>query len=385
MELERSGPSGLTVVLEDGARSVVSGAQINTYAPGANDYSGVWGYWTEASLHRDASVLYVHVVEVTEHEGGIDRRTAGSFRSVDSGKTWSRENAAVEPGPAVATLSTAQSELPVVGDYRLIRRLGRGCLGELQQAFDPNTEAVALRILRSPEDAEVRARVAALAQRLPYLRHPNLVPVHAISTLADGRILVTSEYFASKRTLESVLEEGPIESSRARDIACAMLAGLEALHGAGLVHGDVQPRNVFFAGAHWEPPRPPMLADAGLLIALDGGVRTHGSVRTEIAYLPSESLGTLAIDSSTDVYGVGACLYEMLARRRPFEAPSKFALATAIAMQQPPALTTFTSAPQALTAIVERAMSKDRAARYPSAAAMREALEASDLGRAPQP
>ena len=372
MRLEREGPQGLAVVDDNGWRSSITGASVRSYEIAMFDYSGERARWSEASLHADGDQLLVHVVKVIDHEGGVDRDTTGIYRSADGGRTWTsvRAEAWTSTAPAIAKLSTHTDDLERVGNYRLIRRIGAGSLGELHEASDANGASVAVRFLNGAGDAGVRARVEALAQKLPQVRHPNVVAVREILFVPDGRIAIATDL--TEGTLEKALVGGRgFAPARAASLASNMLAGLEALHAVGVVHGDLRPANVFLVKAA-TVPWPAGLADAGLLDALEDPRGTRGTGRKERAYLPPEALRMpFSPDVLTDIYGVGACLYEMLRGERAF-AGSWPMVAMEIVTKEPPPLPP--SIPPALAAVVARAMSKSPAARYPTAAAMREAL-----------
>lgn len=375
--LDREGRSGLAIVFPGGDRAIVTAEGIHTFMGGTGDWSGIRGTWSEASLHREKDALVVRIVDVTDHEGATERITARLFRSVDGGRTWRDEPTTGEPSrePPIATLSTALDALPVVGRLRLVRRLGEGALGEVHEALD-DSGAVAARFLRGHEDDGVRTAAAELAEKLPRIRHRNLVPVHTIETLPDGRILVVADL--AQHSLADVVAKAAVSATRACEIAHAMLSGLEALHAAGVVHGTVSPSAVFYAGDPRFMSRPPALADAGLGIVVGRAAPStkSGPWRTQL-HLSPEAYRRAELDVRTDVYGVGLCLYEMLAGEHPFAfaASSPLELALAILQKEPPPLPSSTRAPEALVAIVERAMAKDPARRFQSAREMREALQ----------
>jgi serine/threonine-protein kinase len=374
MRLEREGAHGLAVVDEGGARSIVTGAAVFTCRDAPPDWSGDRARWSEASLRLEGDELVVRVIDVTDHEVGTDRRSVSVFRSSDRGRTWTRDDGKPDSdAPVVASLSTHWSALERVGDYRLIRRLGEGSLGVLYEALASNGDVIALRLLEGAGDVAVRARVDALGDRLARVRHPNVVTVRAIESIPTGPLLVAND-LSSEGTLEEALARSRrgFAPERAVGIASDMLAGLDALHAAGVVHGDVRPANVFFVSSP-HVPLPVALADAALLVALDDPRGTKGTARMEHAYLAPEALKKhVAPDVLADTYGVGACLYEMLSGQRPFTGPNTIAVAYEIVTKDPAPLT---STPPALAALVARAMAKDPAARYQTAAAMRDALQ----------
>jgi serine/threonine protein kinase len=369
MHLEREGRSGLAVVIDDGERFITPTSDVRTYVGGANDWSGVRGTWTEATLHGDGdgAALLLYVVDVLDHDGGTERTTKSVHRSEDGGRHWATCSRPMPQGAPIATLSTGLRHLVRAGDFRLVRRLGGGALGDLYEAFDPQGELVALRFLRAHDDPSVRAAIAPLAEKLPHVRHRHLVGMRTIATLEDGRIVAASDLVDGACSLE----RASVTPERARTLAIAILEALDALHAAKVVHGDVEPANVLL-DRDW-----PRLADAGLGLALGdrrGMRRTRAAVRIDLAYSPPEALQRLALDERSDLYAVGACLYALLAGRPPFEAKSSVALGLAVLTEEPAPLLPSTSTPAGVAAVVTRALQKDPGKRFASAAEMRAAL-----------
>lgn len=367
MRLEREGATGLALAMPTGERWLVMSRGVQTYLSGANDWSGERGRWTEASLHREGASLVVRLVEIVDHEGGTDVHLEGLYRSDDEGRTWILDRGGAPPtSPAIAELSTDLARLERLGDFRIIRRLGEGSLGVLHEAFDADARRVAVRVLALREEPEARAALTTIGPRLIRAQHPHLLRVHAVTELPDGRWLVARDF-----AFGETLERAPVAPDRAAFVASAVLGALEALHAEGIVHGDVQPGAIFFDHGR------PSLADAALGLALGdrrGRRRTSRGVRIDLAYAPPELLERRPLDARSDVYAVGACLYEMLAGQAPFaSAQSSVALGVAVVTGAPLPLDTSKVSP-ALAAVVARAMQKRPEDRFPTAAAMRAAL-----------
>lgn len=175
-------------------------------------------------------------------------------------------------------------------------------------------------------------------------------------------------------TLADEVAAGPLGEQRCREVALQVLSALHAAHRAGIVHRDVKPANVLHG-----PGRSFKVADFGIA-SLVGSALTltaTGTVLGTPAYMAPERVAGHAGGPPSDLYSVGAMLYECLAGRRPFEADNPLALAAAIGASEPlPLLELRPGLAPDLAEVVGRAMAKDPALRFGSAAEMAHALGA---------
>jgi WD40 repeat protein len=201
----------------------------------------------------------------------------------------------------------APGEIP--GDrYRIHSLLGRGGMGEVWRAFDLKLRVdVALKALRR-ELLEDNHALELLRQEVRAAREvvsPNVCRVFDLEEL-DGQELVSMEYIDGTTLLEILRDRGPLELEEAREIASQFLAGLEAIHLAGLVHRDVKPENI-------------MLTRSGRVVVMDFGVAKRladeklGSVAGTPAYMAPEQIKGQQIDAQADVFSAGVVLAEMIA------------------------------------------------------------------------
>ena len=269
--------------------------------------------------------------------------------------------------------------------YRLGEVLGRGGMGVVHRATHVGLgREVALKIVPPGiGEASATIRFEREARNSARLAHPGCVRVLDVGTTPDGHRFLAMELLEGP-TLRERLGEGKLPARQAVAIAVALLDALDHAHARGVVHRDVKPENVLLvAGA-------PVLIDFGLSWALgDARVTRRGTTVGSPSYLaPERALGEDG-DHRADLYAVGVILYEMLAGRRPFAADTAIELAAMHAHHEPPLLPIAApGVPLALAAIVHRALAKAPDARYPSAAAMREALAAlviADGAPAPPP
>jgi serine/threonine protein kinase/Flp pilus assembly protein TadD len=294
---------------------------------------------------------------------------------------------------------------PSFGPYRPLRELGRGGQAVVYLAEDTRLHlrrTVALKVLRhhGPDVASTLQRFRREAEVASRLDHPAICPVYD-ADVARGMPYIAMRYVPG-RTLAEVLQrarenpegrgEEPGESPpsvarpevfdpRGRTGVPAVVAlveavarGLHAAHRAGVVHRDVKPGNIMVG-----PDGDPVILDFGLAAAEapDGALTKTGTVQGSPAYMSPEQIRAdpRRIDGRTDVYSLGATLFECLALERPFDAPTRSALYRKILDVPAPDLTTRNShVTRDLAAVVEKAMEKRPARRYSTALELAEDL-----------
>jgi serine/threonine protein kinase/pimeloyl-ACP methyl ester carboxylesterase len=265
----------------------------------------------------------------------------------------------------------------VVSSYRLVSRLGAGGMGEVYLAHDAKLDRpVALKFL-SPElmvDRDRLRRFHQEARAASSLNHPHIVVVHDFGEL-DGRPYLVTE-FVEGETLRQRLQRGPLAPRDVVDIGIQIAGALAAAHARGLVHRDIKPDNV-------------MVRPDGYVKVLDFGLaklatthrssdripsesRTHpGTVMGTPRYMSPEQARGLDLDARSDLWSLGVVLYEMIAGRPPFDGATPADAIAALLGTDPLALEGQAPHPNAeLSAIVTKALRKDRLERYADADAM---------------
>jgi serine/threonine-protein kinase len=278
----------------------------------------------------------------------------------------------------------------VAGRFRLGRLIGAGAQGRVVAAHDELLDRpVALKILQSAvPDAHARARFLREARAAAALVHPNVVTVFDIGAV-DGPLTGdgTTPYIAMELVdgpslAQVIAGRGPLPVADAVEVTRQVLAGLGAAHARGLLHRDVKPSNALLA-----PDGTVKLTDFGIATGTAGGLTLTqpGAVLGTVAYLAPERVAGEAATVASDLYAVGVVLHEMLAGSPPFTGDSAVAVALAHGTRTPPSLAGLRPevGPE-LDALVGRALAKDPAARFASAAEMDGALAVAVTG-APVP
>lgn len=273
------------------------------------------------------------------------------------------------------------------GRYRLVKPLARGGMAEVWEGVDDVlTRPIAVKLLHphlaTDEAFEERFRREAIAAAR--LAHPNVVATFDTGE-DDGTAFIVMELIRG-RTLRQVIADhgGSLPPWLAASIAIQIADALHHAHESGIVHRDVKPANVLVCDA--EPGSPPQVkvADFGIARAAtqDGADLTQpGALLGTAKYLSPEQVQGGEPDARSDVYALGVVLYECLTGRPPFMADTE--IATAMAHVHSDALKPRqirAGIPRSLEAVVNRAMAKDPADRYATAADLAGALRGIDLG-----
>jgi beta-lactam-binding protein with PASTA domain/tRNA A-37 threonylcarbamoyl transferase component Bud32 len=266
--------------------------------------------------------------------------------------------------------------------YRLIELLGQGGMATIYRARDSQLERdVAIKVLRAEygRDPDFSSRFRQEAQAAASLNHPNVVAVHDYGQDPVGPYIVME--LVDGEDLASVIRRtGALPPRQAARIAAEIARALSAAHARGFVHRDVKPGNVL-VGRDGRVK----VADFGIARAVaEAQMTLPGTTLGSVHYFsPEQARGEQATISS-DIYSLGIVLYELLTGRRPWEGDSAASIAMARLSGPVPSPSGVRSGvPPALDAIVQRALARDPSGRFPTAAAMADALDAFLADRAP--
>ncbi len=276
-------------------------------------------------------------------------------------------------------LSAAQV---IDGRYAVMHRLGVGGMAEVYLATDTALgREVAVKIL-SPAlaaDPSFVERFKREARAAAALNHPNVVAVYNWGEY-DGTYYIVMEYVPGENLRERLRREGALPEAAALVIAARVADALEAAHARGLVHRDVKPHNILLA-----PDGRVKVADFGIAWAAGAAQLTAtNAVMGTAHYLSPEQVLHRPVDGRSDLYSLGIVLFEMLTDALPFAGDTLVAVAMKQANEPAPSVHSLRPEISARTdAIVRTALAKDPAARFQTAAAMRDAIDAAHRALAP--
>ncbi len=275
-------------------------------------------------------------------------------------------------GERPAQLSPAAARDRWVGKtlshYEVIERLGEGGMGVVYRARDTRlARTVALKFIHPmlSAEAEAKSRFTQEARAASALDHPNICTIYEIDETPDGQLFIVMAYYAGE-TLADRLKRGPLSVAEALDMAVAIGSGLARAHEVGIVHRDLNPANVMLT----ERGEPKIL-DFGIA-KLEGGDQTRTGTRLgTAAYMSPEQARGEPVDRRTDIWALGAVLYEMLTGERAFHGGNETATIYAILNQQPGRIAGWRKdVPAGLEDVVRRALAKNSADRYAGIDAM---------------
>lgn len=270
-----------------------------------------------------------------------------------------------------------------VGDYEVVREIGRGGFGTVYEVVHPALGKRAAAKVLNRERAvrpDVIRRFLQEAQAGAKLEHPGIVDVFAYGQLPDGRPYFVMELLTGETLAELLDERGYLELAEALPILEGVAAALDAAHAHGIAHRDLKPANVFL-----DDRSGPKLLDFGVARLLDGG----GSPTTDDTaiigtphYMSPEQSRGRAVDTRTDLYALGVLCFRVLTGEHPFDADDPVGILVQHAAHAPPVPS---SVRHVLSPAVDRAvlamLEKDPAQRPSSArAAVRALTAASGVG-----
>ena len=269
---------------------------------------------------------------------------------------------------ATPTRVAADPKLPEkIGKYQIIREAGRGSTGTVYLSHDPYYgRDVAIKLYRETTgDDESEARIARKmffneAQMVGRLQHPNILPIFDAGE-ENGRYYVVMEHVHGARTLAAYCRPDnllPID-----EVVRILFSAARALHYAhtrGVVHRDLKPSNIMLT-----VDNDVRVIDFGIAVWRDGAISSIRGVAGSPSYMSPEQVKSEELGPATDVYALGAVMYELLTGRRPFKASNLAKLLHQIVFATaPPVHSLRVDVPEDLEEIVWRAMHKKPEDRY---------------------
>jgi eukaryotic-like serine/threonine-protein kinase len=247
--------------------------------------------------------------------------------------------------------------------YELLAVVGRGGMGEVFRAHDRHLRRdVAVKVLprHLVGDRGAEERLRREARTAAALGHPNVVAVHDAVETAEGGQAIVMELVDGPSLAEVLATEGRLDPDRALGIVAGIAEGLAAAHAAGLVHRDVKPSNVLLTA-----DGTPKVADFGIARSVDQTATQTGLVRGSAPYLAPEQARGDPVDARTDVYALGALLFELVTGRPPFTADEPLGIVHQHLHDAPPDPRALAPVGDALAGAMLRALAKDPDQRYP--------------------
>ena len=268
--------------------------------------------------------------------------------------------------------------------YTIEGEIGRGGMGVVYRARDERLQRrVAIKVL-PPELAfqqDIRERFTREAQTAARLSHPHIVPIHTVGE-GQGLVYFVMGFVDGESVAARIRRRGPLPVEEARRIMKETADALSAAHSVSVIHRDIKPDNILLEGTRGRV----MVTDFGIAKALSS---TSGATLTGIgvaigtpAFMsPEQAAGERNIDGRSDLYSLGVVTYQMLTGELPFSAPSVAGiLMKQITEPAPDLRRKRVDAPEDLALAVTRCLEKDPENRWPTADALRRALEGRSVG-----
>ena len=266
--------------------------------------------------------------------------------------------------------------------YTLEGEIGRGGMGVVFNARDERLKRqVAVKVL--PPDLafreEIRLRFLREAETAARLSHPHIVPIHSVGEGPDGLVYFVMAYVDGESLGAKLKRRGQLPPDEARRIMLETADALGAAHAFGIIHRDVKPDNILLEGSRGRV----VVTDFGIAKALSSTTGSTTLTATGVAigtphYMsPEQAAGDREIDGRSDIYSLGVVAYQMLAGELPFQAPTVPGILMKHITERAPLVTDRRpEVPEDLAACVMRSLEKDPDDRWPTADALRRALEA---------
>ena len=289
------------------------------------------------------------------------------------------------PPPARVPVTAARPGRAVparIGKYEIIKEVGRGSTGNVYLSNDPYYgRDVAIKVYNietndNPEKARVaRKMFLSEAHMVGMLQHPNILPIYDAGEEA-GHYYIVTEFIHGARTLSAYCRpDNLLRVSDLIEIVYKCAKALSYAHGRGVIHRDIKPSNIMLT-----VDNEVRIIDFGIAIVADSDISQIQGIAGSPSYMSPEQVQSLEITNRSDLYALGAMMYELLTGYRPFRASNLSKLLHQIVYATPPPIHTLRKdMPEELEALIAKVMHKDPERRH------RSGLElAADLARVHQ-
>ena len=259
-----------------------------------------------------------------------------------------------------------------VGKYRIVEQIGEGAMGVVYRALDPVlNRTVAIKVMSDAlaRDDELRNRFLREAQAAGSLQHPNVITIYDFGEV-DGHLFIAMEFVAGIDLEEKLQKKAPLTIVEKIDILVDVLGALGYAHKRGVIHRDIKPANIRI-----DEEGRARIMDFGIAHLQSSTLTRTGLMVGTPAYMAPEQVTGGVVSAQTDIFSVGAVMFELFTAVKPFEGESLQSVFYKIVSQPPPDFAAMApNAPEGLGKICMRALAKDPKVRYASAMDM-----ASDL------
>src|ERR1041385_1117331 len=291
-------------------------------------------------------------------------------------------------GEPVTDFLREYADKPIDGKYRILSRLGAGGMGEVYKVVHTFLGAIrVIKVIRPQisESGDAHDRFLREARLATKVHHPNVATLHDFAALPDGSHYMVWEFIDGENLAQVIRRRGVLPPREAADIMRQSLAGLEAIHRAGIVHRDISPENIMLTRDANGIDRVKII-DLGVAKSEDsdtGTMTKTGIFVGKLRYCSPEHLGFLAegqkIDGRADLYSLAIVFVEILTGRPPFEAtsPHQYILHYSRDTELQPV--DLGPVPAGLQPVIARALERDRNKRFASAREFAEAIDKVEL------
>jgi len=281
----------------------------------------------------------------------------------------------VAGSPDEATLHVYSPEGPIVserltkiGKYEVECVIGEGAMGVVYRAADPLiNRRVAIKVMADSlaQDPVLRERFLREAQAAGSLQHPNLVTIYDFGEI-DDHLYIAMEYVEGDDLADLLRKHISIPVNQALDLVIGLLHGLAFAHKRGIIHRDIKPANI-----RVDSEGNARLMDFGVAHLASSEMTSTGVLLGTPSYMAPEQITGSPVFSETDIFSVGAVLYELLSEQKPFRGDTLQALMYQIMFKVPDSLEGLVQGlPSGLNKVVMHALEKEPQKRYKSALAM---------------
>ncbi len=261
------------------------------------------------------------------------------------------------------------SDLETIGKYTIEGVLGRGAMGVVYKAFDPNiARAVAVKtihgnLLSSEMGKEMLERFKTEAQAVGRLTHPNIVGIFDFDQDRGTPYFVME--FVEGKDLKNLIKQGSVfTTDEVIRVTTEILKGLSYTHNLNIVHRDIKPANIFITDKGEVK-----IADFGIARMDDSELTQVGSVLGTPSYMSPEQCIGAGVDARSDLFSVGTLLYEMLTGKKPFRGEQTNAIIhNVINLKPEPPSQVRKEVPSSFDQIIKKALAKNASQRYQTAA-----------------